>query len=109
MNTHLSAPVGSSVNDFIPRDKYSLQYSLVDDAIRLLQQHGKGALMAKTDVKQAFRLLPVRREDWPLLEIKWQGQYYVDKCLTFGLRSAPFLFNRMAKAFEWILASSLLS
>ena len=59
--------------------------------------------MAKTDIKQAFRLLPVRREDWPLLGIKWQGQYYVDKCLPFGLRSAPFLYNRTAEAFEWIL------
>jgi len=60
--------------------------------------------MAKTDVKQAFRLLQVRREDWSLMKIKWQGQYYyVDKCLPFGLRSAPFLFNRTAEAFKWIL------
>lgn len=59
--------------------------------------------MAKTDVKQAFRLLPVRKEDWPLLRIKWQAQYYEDKCLPFGLSSAPFLFNRTAEALKWIL------
>ena len=27
----------------------------------------------------------------------------MDKCLLFGLRSAPFLFNMVADALEWIL------
>ena len=103
MITHLSAPAGRSINDFIPKDLYSLQYTSVDDAITMIQNHGPGALMAKTDVKQAFRLIPVQPADWPLLGIQWQGQFYVDKCLPFGLRSAPFLFNRLAEAFEWIL------
>ena len=103
MITHLSAPAGQSVNDFISRDSYSLRYATVDNAIAMIQRHGRGALMAKTDVKHAFRLIPVHPLDWPLLGIKWENQYYVDKCLPFGLRSAPFLFNRLAEAFEWVL------
>ena len=46
---------------------------------------------------------PVRPEDWHLLGIRWRGQYYVNKCLSFGLRSAPFLFNMVADTLEWIL------
>ena len=103
MTTHLSAPAGLSVNNFISKDSYSLQYASVDKAIAMLQRHGKGVLMAKTDVKQAFRLVPVHPIDWPLLGIRWKGQYYVDKCLSFGLSSAPFLFNCLDEAFEWIL------
>lgn len=46
----------------------------------------------------------VRREDWELLGMHWKGAYYVDTCLPFGLRSAPYLFNQFAAALHWILA-----
>ena len=59
--------------------------------------------IVKTDVKQAFRLIPVRPSHWHLLGIFWHDHYYVDKCLPFGLCYAPFLFNRVAEAFHWIL------
>ena len=100
---HLSAPSGNSINDFIDPKDFSLQYATIDDAIRICHSLGRGALMAKVDLKNAFRLCPVRREDWHLLGIHWQGKYFVDKCLPFGLRSAPFLFNMVADAMEWIL------
>ena len=106
MITHLSAPPGGSINDYIQREEFSLQYCSIDDAIRLIQKHGQGTLMAKVDIKNAFRLLPVQRTDWHLLGIRWRGQFYVDKCLPFGLRSAPFLFNRVADAFAWILTNN---
>ena len=100
---HLSAPSGSSINDYINQYDYSLQYSNIDDVICICQKLGKGALMAKVDLKNAFRLCPVRREDWHLLGIRWRSQFYIDKCLPFGLRSAPYLFNMVADALEWVL------
>lgn len=100
---HLSAPLGNSINDYIDPLDYSLQYSTIDDAISICHTLGRGALMAKVDLKHAFRLCPVRRQDWHLLGIHWRGQYYVDKCLPFGLRSAPYLFNMVAEALQWIL------
>ncbi len=33
----------------------------------------------------------------------WEGKYYYDKVLPFGLRSAPSIFNRLSDALEWIL------
>ena len=59
--------------------------------------------MAKIDLKSAFRMVPVCEEDWELLGIHWQGCYYVDTCLPFGLQSAPYLFNQFATALHWIL------
>lgn len=70
---HLSAPTGSSINDHIPKEDFSLCYSSVDDAIRLVLEHGPGALMAKIDLRSAFRMIPVHRNDWELLGIHWKG------------------------------------
>ncbi len=100
---HLSAPVGDSVNDHISPSQFTLHYSSVDDAIAMLHRLGPGALMAKADIKSAFRLCPVRPEDWPLLGMCWKGSYYYDTRLPFGLRSSPFLFNLLADALQWCL------
>ena len=103
---HLSAPPGSSINDYISQTEYSLHYSSVDDAIQLLSTWESGGLMAKVDLKSAFRMVPVRHEDWELLRIYWRDHYYIDTCLPFGCRSAPFLFNQFATAIHWILAEN---
>ena len=103
---HLSAPSGSSINDYISQTEYSMHYSSVDDAIQLLSTWESGALMAKVDLKSAFRMVPVRHEDLELLGIYWRDHYYVDTCLSFGCRSAPFLFNQFATAIHWILAEN---
>ncbi len=100
---HLSAPHAHSINDFIDPSQHSLTYCTIDNAIAISNQLGPGCLLGKIDLKNAFRLCPVRKEDWPLLGLYWKGSYYVDKCLPFGLRSAPYLFNLLADAIEWIL------
>ena len=51
--------------------------------------YGQDALISKIDIKAAFHLIPVPAADWAHLGICWQGQFYVDTCLPFGLRSAP--------------------
>ena len=37
------------------------------------------------------------------LGIYWDGKYYHDKVLPFGVRSAPYLINQLSDAIEWIL------
>lgn len=103
---HLSAPQGSSINDGISSDEYSLQYVTVDDFVRQVVRLGKGALMFKVDIQHAFRLIPVHPDDWPILGMVWQGKYYLDKVLPFGLRSSPALFNKLADALCWILQNN---
>ena len=60
---------------------FSLYYSSVDEATAILSQLGPGALLAKVDLKSAFRMVPVRREDWELLGIRWKQACYTDTCL----------------------------
>ena len=62
--------------------------------------------MYKADIQHAFRLIPVHPDDWPILGMVWQGRYYVDKLLPFGLHSSPALFNHLADAVCWFLRST---
>ena len=105
MIMHLSAPTSTSINDYINKEDYSLRYSTIDEATKLIAAAGKGCFLAKIDLKSAFRLIPIAKTDWELLGIHWQNKYYFDKRLPFGLRSAPFLFNQLADALHWILAT----
>ena len=67
---HLSYPKGSSVNDFIPAYCSTVKYASVGDAVKLLKRLGKGCFMAKTDVKSAFRIIPIHPADYSLLGLK---------------------------------------
>ena len=82
-----------------------MQYKKIDDDIAFVKHTGQGYCMAKMDMKHAFRLCPVCQEDWDLLGVYWDGQYYIDKRLPFHLCSSPALFNQVADAFEWILVN----
>ena len=103
---HLSHPPGHSVNDGIPIEEFSLKYISIDTAMDAAMILGRGAVMAKIDVKSAFRLCPVRPQDWSYLGMRWNGQYYFDKVLPFGLRSAPYIFNCLADSVTWILCNN---
>ena len=82
---NLSSPRGSSVNDFISKEDYTLHYATFNQALALVSSFGTGVLMAKLDLKHAFRLCPVFPCDWHL-SMHGQGKLYVDLCLPFGLR-----------------------
>ena len=98
----LSSPHGHSVNDGIPKEYGSLVYETLGNAIRLVAQAGKGAVMMKRDLKSAFRHVPIDPCDYWLLMFEWQGKFYVDMFLPFGLRTAPRIFNLFAEALHWI-------
>jgi len=50
--------------------KHSAPFT-IDDAINQVIKLGKGALLAKVDIKIAFRLLPVHPADRHLLQMAW--------------------------------------
>ena len=80
----------------------SLKYATVDQAAELMLRLGRGALMAKVDIDQAYRRIPVHPDDRWLLGMRFEGATYKDTVLPFGLRSAPKVFNAVADALEWI-------
>lgn len=93
---HLSAPAGNSINDGIEIADYSFHMVTVDTIVDHIMHAGRGALLCKIDLKHAFRLCLVNPKDWPVLGMRQQGKFYIDKVLPFGLRSALALFNCLA-------------
>ena len=100
---HLSFPNESSVNDGIPEVYRQVSYQTLDQAISLIQKLGRGALIAKADIKDAFRLLPVREEDHHLLGLSINGVIFYDKYLPTGISSACQTFERFSSAIHWLL------
>ena len=99
----LSRPAGRSVNDCLRRQATHVAYSSVDDAALLMHSLGPGSLLAKIDVKEAYRIIPIHPADRRFLGVHWQGNMYVDCQLPFGLASAPAIFSALGEALEWIL------
>ena len=99
----LSSPDGHSMNDGIRKDPFTVQYMKVDDIIDGIMSLGRGTLLAKFDVESAYRIIPIHPNDRYLFGMLWQGNYFVDMALPFGLRSAPYIFSSVADLVEWVL------
>ena len=56
---HLSYPFGSSVNDCIPEEIKQVQYASIDDSISIILAVGPKCALAKTDMSNAFRIIPM--------------------------------------------------
>ncbi|XP_063054526.1 uncharacterized protein LOC134448797 [Engraulis encrasicolus] len=93
----------ASVNEMIPLEPFSLHYATVDHAIKLIKVAGRGAHLAKADITDAFKTMPIHPSDWPLFCVKWQSAFYFAVRLTFGCRSSPRIFNNLSEALCWIL------
>ena len=66
-------------------------------------------MLAKIDIKSAFRLQPVHSAYRHLSGMKWRGNVYIDQCIPFGLRLAPKLFNILADLLTWIMENARVS
>ena len=105
---NLSYPYRSgSVNHGISHANSTVQYASFNQAINILNTLPSGAFLAKSDIRSAFRLLPIHPQSYHLLGFSWEGQYYYDKCLPFGLASSCQIFERFSTALQWILQHKL--
>ena len=102
----MSAPQGSStssINSLIPHDQFSLQYIIISDAINSIKLAGRGSWLAKADISDAFKVMPIHPSLRHLFGICWEGKFYFATQLTFGCRSSPKIFDTLSEALCWIL------
>jgi len=59
----LSSPDKHNVNDGIPKELTSLSFISVDDAVAVISRLGRGSLLGKMDIQQAYRNVPVYPSD----------------------------------------------
>lgn len=103
----LSYPPGKSVNDFIPSEFTFVQYESVYDAVDMIKQLGQEAFLAKSDIKNAFRIIPIHKDDQNLFLIQWNGLFYRDLVLEMGCSSACRIFEAFSSAIAWITKTKL--
>lgn len=102
MIQHLSYPRGKSVNDGIDEENKSVTYQNIDTAVKLLKEVGQGAFFAKTDVSNAFRIIPLHPDQYYLFGFHFKDQYYFDRCLPMGCSASCQIFENLSKAIHWI-------
>lgn len=100
---HLSYPDQSSINDGIPHELCTVQYQSIHDAILAIQKVGVGALLAKTDLENAYKQVPINPDDFELLGFQINNEFYCDKTLPFGLSYSCNLFEKFSSSLQWIL------
>ena len=109
--THLSYPKSdtSSVNANIMDSFKTVKYASFDRVVDMVFDLGTGALMAKRDIKSAFRLLPIHPDDFNLLGVQIEGRIFVNKSLPFGCSCALFCLNVFQLSFIGVLRKLLKS
>ena len=99
---NLSYPYNDdSVNFNIPESCSKVKYESINDAVKILQNI-PNAWMAKADIADAFRLIPLHPSDYNLTGFHLDGFYY-DKCLPMGCSSSCKIFERFSTSLKWIL------
>lgn len=91
-----------SLNSLIDKITCSLKYVTIDDAIHIIKRCGVGAWLMKTDITDAFKLLPIHPSLWPYHGVMWKDKFYFFTRLVFGSRSSPKLFDCLSRAVCWI-------
>ena len=72
-----------SINSLIPLEPFSLHYSTVDNAIKLIKLAGQGAWLSKADITDAFKIVPIHPSQCHLFGLKWESKLYFAMCVTF--------------------------
>ena len=101
---NLSHPMQGSVNDNILENCRSVHYCSVQDVGQcLLAKYREGnAWLAKVDLADAYRIVPIQRSDWKFLGICIEDQYYIDRMLPMGASSSCQIFNRISDSLRWM-------
>jgi len=54
-------------------------------------------VFAKSDIQDAYKLIPTPIPEWRLYGFKWLGQFFFDTTLVFGSKCAPANFDCLAE------------
>ena len=93
---HLSFPMRSYVNDSIS----SGHNAIIAKAIQLIKKAGQGCFMAKTAIRNAFRIIPIRPDDYGLLGMQWRDLYYYHRSMPMGCSSSSLTFETFSTTVE---------
>jgi len=92
----------------MPDLKKHVQYCSVTDVVSYLwsNDQGKHIFMAKVDITDAYRMVPIDKSDWRHLGMAVGNLIYIDRCLPMGASSSCQIFQRISDAIAWVTTSN---
>jgi hypothetical protein len=91
---NLSSPKGRSFNNAV--NEWEIE-NLVMSTPKLfgesLMKAGRGAFFSKTDIQDAYKLIPNPVNEWRYYGFSWLGKFFLDTTTVFGSKVAPASFD----------------
>ncbi len=91
---NLSSPKGRSFNDAV--NEWEVENLLMSTPKLFgesLVKAGKGALFSKTDIQDAYKLIPNPVAEWRYYGFSWLGKFFLDTTTVLGSKVAPTSFD----------------
>ena len=80
------------LNEYVHTEHFKMEgIHLLKDLLR------KGDWMTKVDLKDAYFMIPIHKQDRDFLKFTFKDKCYRFNCLPFGLACAPWVFTKVLK------------
>ena len=96
-----SAPILDSINSHINQQDKRVTYSSLLDLCLLIKRVGLKGWLWVIDAVDAYYRIPIQAKFHHLFGIIWLNKLLIFKCLSFGLATAPSIYNRFADQMLW--------
>ena len=94
--TDCKRPIGLSINNAMHKTCYTFSYSNINTVCSFVQP---GDYLCVIDISNAYRSVNIFPSHIYFQAFSWtlhdENQVYLDHCLSFGLKSAPFIFTKV--------------
>ena len=96
-----SAPKNHNINSEILQIHKTTKYSTFQHLCWLLIRIGPYGWIWVVDAVDAYYRIPIQKKFQHLFGIFWLGRILIYKCLSFGLSTAPSIYNQFADLLVW--------
>ena len=93
----------NSVKAYIPFENSTVSLETFDHVVALVLNCGKNSLIAKGDLEEAYRTIPISPLDYHKLGFIFKDQFYFDCVLSMGASSSVNIYEKFSSALQWIL------
>ena len=94
---------GTIINDNIVEHYKTAHYTNISHAIDILKRMPKGSYLAKSDIQDALKIIPVQPIDQAKLGFNFNFNYYFDRTLPQGCSSSCYTFELFSTALNHIV------
>ena len=96
-----SSPKDHNINSEIEKQYKHVQYISFEDLCELLKRIGNNGWIWVIDAVDAYYRIPIDKKFHHLFGVIWLEKLIIFKCLSFGLSTAPAIYNKFADLILW--------